>query len=141
MTPLRPVPSAGERLCLGSQREGVLGWLFVVVCQRLPLSWLVCRWNQPGHPRVRVGFRERVAQKPPRPHSPKPGSQHGEGGLPAPRGPPRGALLTPPPPLPPPLFSQPSQKTFRTKRTLAKKQNQNRPIPHWIRMRTDNKIR
>lgn len=37
-------------------------------------------------------------------------------------------------------FSQPSQKTFRTKRTLAKKQRQNRPLPQWIRMRTDNTI-
>ena len=39
---------------------------------------------------------------------------------------------------PPP---QPSHKTFRTKRTLAKKMAQNRPIPQWIRMRTGNKIR
>lgn len=36
---------------------------------------------------------------------------------------------------------QPSQKTFRTKRTLAKKQNQNRPIPYWTRLRTGNTIR
>jgi large subunit ribosomal protein L39e len=36
---------------------------------------------------------------------------------------------------------QPSQKTFRTKRTLAKKQRQNRPLPQWIRLRTDNKIK
>jgi len=42
------------------------------------------------------------------------------------------------PPRPPP---QPSHKTFRTKRTLAKKMAQNRPIPQWIRMRTGNKIR
>uniref|UniRef100_A0A061RNH1 Large subunit ribosomal protein L39e n=2 Tax=Tetraselmis sp. GSL018 TaxID=582737 RepID=A0A061RNH1_9CHLO len=35
----------------------------------------------------------------------------------------------------------PSHKTFRTKRTLAKKQRQNRPIPQWIRFRTNNKIR
>ncbi|CAM9194398.1 unnamed protein product [Discosporangium mesarthrocarpum] len=35
----------------------------------------------------------------------------------------------------------PSHKTFRTKQTLAKKMKQNRPIPHWIRMRTDNRIR
>jgi large subunit ribosomal protein L39e len=35
----------------------------------------------------------------------------------------------------------PSQKRFKTKVTLAKKQKQNRPIPQWIRMRTDNKIR
>jgi large subunit ribosomal protein L39e len=39
------------------------------------------------------------------------------------------------------LFSQPSQKTFLTKRTLAKKQRQNRPLPQWIRMRTDNTIK
>jgi large subunit ribosomal protein L39e len=36
---------------------------------------------------------------------------------------------------------QPSQKTFRTKRTLAKKANQNRPIPYWIRLRTGSTIR
>jgi large subunit ribosomal protein L39e len=37
--------------------------------------------------------------------------------------------------------TMPSQKTFRTKRTLAKKQRQNRPLPQWIRMRTDNDIK
>jgi len=37
--------------------------------------------------------------------------------------------------------AQPSQKTFRTKQKLAKKLKQNRPIPNWIRYRTDNKIR
>ena len=37
--------------------------------------------------------------------------------------------------------TQPSQKTFRTKRTLAKKQRQNRPLPHWVRLRTDNTIK
>ena len=31
----------------------------------------------------------------------------------------------------------PSQKTFRTKRTLAKKQNQNKPLPQWCRFKTD----
>ena len=36
---------------------------------------------------------------------------------------------------------QASHKTFRTKRTLAKKAKQNRQVPQWIRMRTDNKIR
>jgi ribosomal protein L39E len=36
---------------------------------------------------------------------------------------------------------QPSHKTFRIKKKLAKKMRQNRPIPHWIRMRTDNTIR
>ncbi|XP_037584103.1 60S ribosomal protein L39-like [Cebus imitator] len=34
-----------------------------------------------------------------------------------------------------------SHKTFRIKRSLAKKQKQNRPIPQWIRMETGNKIR
>ena len=36
---------------------------------------------------------------------------------------------------------QPSQKTFRTKRTLAVKLKQNKPIPHWIRLRTGSTIR
>ncbi|EFJ12035.1 hypothetical protein SELMODRAFT_125075, partial [Selaginella moellendorffii] len=36
---------------------------------------------------------------------------------------------------------QPSHKTFRIKQKLGKKLRQNRPIPHWIRMRTDNTIR
>jgi large subunit ribosomal protein L39e len=36
---------------------------------------------------------------------------------------------------------QPSQKSFRTKRTLAVAQKQNKPIPHWIRLRTDNTIK
>ncbi|KAF8730107.1 hypothetical protein HU200_017075 [Digitaria exilis] len=31
--------------------------------------------------------------------------------------------------------------TFRIKKKLAKKMRQNRPIPYWIRMRTDNTIR
>ncbi|PNT67017.1 hypothetical protein BRADI_3g19680v3 [Brachypodium distachyon] len=35
----------------------------------------------------------------------------------------------------------PSHKTFRIKQKLAKKMRQNRPIPYWIRMRTDNTIR
>jgi len=38
-------------------------------------------------------------------------------------------------------FEQPSHKTFIIKKKLAKKMRQNRPIPHWIRMRTDNTIR
>lgn len=38
-------------------------------------------------------------------------------------------------------YEQPSHKTFRIKKKLAKKMRQNRPIPHWIRMRTDNTIR
>ncbi|KAK4391394.1 60S ribosomal protein L39-1 [Sesamum angolense] len=36
---------------------------------------------------------------------------------------------------------KPSHKTLRIKKKLAKKQRQNRPIPYWIRMRTDNTIR
>ncbi|THU60008.1 hypothetical protein C4D60_Mb07t08090 [Musa balbisiana] len=39
------------------------------------------------------------------------------------------------------LNGEPSHKTFRIKKKLAKKMRQNRPIPHWIRMRTDNTIR
>ena len=39
------------------------------------------------------------------------------------------------------MFLQPSQKSFRIKRILAKKAKQNRPIPQWIRLRTDNTIR
>ena len=35
----------------------------------------------------------------------------------------------------------PSQKSFKIKMKLAKKQKQNRPIPHWFRMKTDNTIR
>jgi large subunit ribosomal protein L39e len=35
----------------------------------------------------------------------------------------------------------PSQKRFKVKVILAKKMKQNRPIPSWIRLRTDNKIR
>ena len=40
-----------------------------------------------------------------------------------------------------PLGGRPAHKSFFTKKKLAKKQNQNRPIPQWIRMRTGNKIR
>ncbi|KAL4313796.1 hypothetical protein AHAS_Ahas15G0020900 [Arachis hypogaea] len=36
---------------------------------------------------------------------------------------------------------KPSHKTFRIKKKLGKKMRQNRPIPYWIRMRTDNTIR
>ncbi|CAN7060478.1 unnamed protein product [Brassica rapa subsp. trilocularis] len=36
---------------------------------------------------------------------------------------------------------QPSHKSFMIKKKLAKKMRQNRPIPHWIRLRTDNTIR
>ncbi|KAJ2471534.1 60S ribosomal protein L39, partial [Coemansia sp. RSA 2131] len=31
----------------------------------------------------------------------------------------------------------PSNKSFRTKRTLGKKAKQNRPMPHWFRMKPD----
>ena len=34
-----------------------------------------------------------------------------------------------------------SLKRFMIKKKLAKAQKQNRPIPQWIRLRTDNKIR
>ncbi|XP_043849411.1 60S ribosomal protein L39-like [Dromiciops gliroides] len=34
-----------------------------------------------------------------------------------------------------------SHKTFRIKRSLAKKQKQNHPIPQWIQMKSGNKIR
>lgn len=37
--------------------------------------------------------------------------------------------------------TMPSHKSIRTKLTLAKKAKQNRPIPQWIRLRTDNTIR
>ncbi|RZC68442.1 hypothetical protein C5167_031684 [Papaver somniferum] len=36
---------------------------------------------------------------------------------------------------------KPSHKSFMIKKKLAKKMRQNRPIPNWIRMRTDNTIR
>ncbi|KAF9116276.1 60S ribosomal protein L39 [Mortierella sp. AM989] len=38
-------------------------------------------------------------------------------------------------------FQHPSNKSFLIKRKLGKKQKQNRPLPNWCRMRTDNKIR
>eukprot|EP00389_Voromonas_pontica_P005527 GDKH01008268.1.p2 GENE.GDKH01008268.1~~GDKH01008268.1.p2 ORF type:complete len:52 (+),score=14.03 GDKH01008268.1:43-198(+) len=34
-----------------------------------------------------------------------------------------------------------SVKTFALKKHLAKKAKQNRPVPNWVRMRTDNTIR
>ncbi|EDV23860.1 expressed hypothetical protein, partial [Trichoplax adhaerens] len=34
-----------------------------------------------------------------------------------------------------------SHKSFIIKRKLAKKMKQNRPVPQWIRLRTNNKIR
>ncbi|KAJ3326385.1 E3 ubiquitin-protein ligase bre1 [Blyttiomyces sp. JEL0837] len=36
---------------------------------------------------------------------------------------------------------EPSNKTFKVKRILGKKQKQNRPIPNWFRFKTDNTIR
>ncbi|OAQ99525.1 hypothetical protein LLEC1_02535 [Akanthomyces lecanii] len=35
----------------------------------------------------------------------------------------------------------PSLKSFRTKQKLAKSQKQNRPVPQWIRLRTNNSVR
>ena len=35
----------------------------------------------------------------------------------------------------------PSNKSLKTKRILAKAQKSNRPLPNWIRYRTDNTIR
>ena len=37
--------------------------------------------------------------------------------------------------------AQPSQKTFKVKRILAKKQKQNRSMPQWFRLRTGNTMR
>ncbi|XP_045030985.1 60S ribosomal protein L39-like [Daphnia magna] len=34
-----------------------------------------------------------------------------------------------------------AHKTLKVKKLLAKKMKQNRPIPQWIRLRTDNTIR
>ncbi|KAF9987853.1 60S ribosomal protein L39 [Modicella reniformis] len=39
------------------------------------------------------------------------------------------------------VWCLPSNKSFLIKRKLGKKQKQNRPLPNWFRMRTDNKIR
>ncbi|KAF9589255.1 hypothetical protein IFM89_022124 [Coptis chinensis] len=36
---------------------------------------------------------------------------------------------------------KPSHKSFMIKKKLAKKMRQNKPIPHWIRMRLDSTIR
>ncbi|KAG2051947.1 hypothetical protein BDR06DRAFT_1009880 [Suillus hirtellus] len=41
---------------------------------------------------------------------------------------------------PPTSTEMPSQKSFRTKRILAKAGRQNRPIPQWFRLKTDTKI-
>ncbi|KAG6079198.1 hypothetical protein E4U16_001195 [Claviceps sp. LM84 group G4] len=35
----------------------------------------------------------------------------------------------------------PSHKSFRTKQKMAKAGKQNRPVPGWIRLRTNNPIR
>ncbi|KAI7901010.1 60S ribosomal protein L39, partial [Cokeromyces recurvatus] len=35
----------------------------------------------------------------------------------------------------------PSQKSFITKVKLGKAKKQNRPLPHWFRMKSDTKIR
>ncbi|OAD04841.1 hypothetical protein MUCCIDRAFT_108673 [Mucor lusitanicus CBS 277.49] len=35
----------------------------------------------------------------------------------------------------------PSQKSFITKVKLGKAKKQNRPLPHWFRLKTDTKIR
>ncbi|KAJ1946605.1 60S ribosomal protein L39 [Kickxella alabastrina] len=35
----------------------------------------------------------------------------------------------------------PSNKSFRVKRIIGKKQKQNRPLPQWFRLKTDTKIR
>ncbi|EAT83478.2 hypothetical protein SNOG_09286 [Parastagonospora nodorum SN15] len=43
--------------------------------------------------------------------------------------------------IPTPVVTMPSQKSFRTKQKLARAQKQNRPIPQWIRLRTNNTIR
>ncbi|RKP32536.1 hypothetical protein METBISCDRAFT_12162 [Metschnikowia bicuspidata] len=34
-----------------------------------------------------------------------------------------------------------ANKSFKTKQKLAKAAKQNRPLPHWIRLKTDNTIR
>ncbi|KAG4305752.1 hypothetical protein PORY_000662 [Pneumocystis oryctolagi] len=38
-------------------------------------------------------------------------------------------------------MNNPSHKTFRKKIKLAKAYRQNRPVPQWIRLRTNNTIR
>ncbi|KAH8716452.1 60S ribosomal protein L39 [Beauveria bassiana] len=40
-----------------------------------------------------------------------------------------------------PTVKMPSLKSFRTKQKLAKSQKQNRPVPQWIRLRTNNSVR
>ncbi|ATY60024.1 60S ribosomal L39 [Cordyceps militaris] len=38
-------------------------------------------------------------------------------------------------------MNETSLKSFRTKQKLAKSQKQNRPVPQWIRLRTNNSVR
>lgn len=35
----------------------------------------------------------------------------------------------------------PANKSLNTKKKLAKAAKQNRPLPQWVRLKTDNKIR
>ncbi|OWZ32147.1 60S ribosomal protein L39 [Cryptococcus neoformans C23] len=44
------------------------------------------------------------------------------------------------PSINPTQLTMPSQKTFIVKQKLAKKARQNRPLPQWFRLKTDNKI-
>ncbi|EPB82329.1 60S ribosomal protein L39 [Mucor circinelloides] len=39
------------------------------------------------------------------------------------------------------MMDDPSQKSFITKVKLGKAKKQNRPLPHWFRLKTDTKIR
>ncbi|KAG1052884.1 hypothetical protein G6F43_005008 [Rhizopus delemar] len=39
------------------------------------------------------------------------------------------------------LIQMPSQKSFITKVKLGKAKKQNRPLPHWFRLKSDTKIR
>ncbi|KAF1805255.1 ribosomal L39 protein-domain-containing protein [Mucor lusitanicus] len=39
------------------------------------------------------------------------------------------------------MRNSPSQKSFITKVKLGKAKKQNRPLPHWFRLKTDTKIR
>ena len=41
----------------------------------------------------------------------------------------------------PSCLCQGAHKTFRLKRTLAHRSKMNRPVPQWIRLRTNNRIR
>ncbi|KAK4536893.1 hypothetical protein CDCA_CDCA10G2918 [Cyanidium caldarium] len=35
----------------------------------------------------------------------------------------------------------PSKKTFKIKQKMARKRNQNRPVPYWYRLKSNTKIR